>query len=557
MYLRTCVQPSGNFCFGIHKPCFHVKNLRKTDFPALLGELDDGILVDNTRNFPDTDVEEAEADTIFEIPNAFPFRGTTYIAKSWADAKAADPKSITLPEQHSVSFSSLLKNWLGNNHSDDSMDQAFKNLPDSILFALASSSTDPKDLICMAEMCCKFIHDSKTGRPIGIKYKKDGRGGIRADIKNYPLFESLANNICLPEDYREVMVLRPGAQGGSEITGEWLDKDKNHVFEYLRRNSYIPWGHFAANMANDAVRYQIKDLSLGDMKGMRHLYYQRTYVRMAEQVGLQVPAQRRTLSSTDLEDLRKQIVDVFRDIKDKEEIQFNSTLWGWNFGFDFAHSGYRLHASHQQIHQQYALIPSTIPAVESMVQDKNNVMPTFGCGDLVAEFTAEYKQQTGHGFFDDYIQAINNNIRVDGDRKKEDSLVVYEDRHIMLFVPKAQTSQWELQLMVLGHTGNVLEADTKVRDSLDKGILTAMRTLTHMGAKMISVIEYPKRFDSADSDQRLLYAFLPKMPESPGAFSEAQLRWINGHYPEDFAIACRSALQKLEKRARKRNRCGD
>jgi hypothetical protein len=28
-----------------------------------------------------------------------------------------------------------------------------------------------------------------------------------------------------------------------------------------------------------------------------------------------------------------------------------------------------------------------------------------------------------------------------------------------------------------------------------------------------------------------------------GAFSEAQLRYINGHYPEDFAIACRQELE--------------
>jgi len=43
----------------------------------------------------------------------------------------------------------------------------------------------------------------------------------------------------------------------------------------------------------------------------------------------------------------------------------------------------------------------------------------------------------------------------------------------------------------------------------------------------------------------LLYAFLPRLPESPGAFSEAQLRWINGHYPEDFAAACRRRLPKV------------
>ena len=60
---------------------------------------------------------------------------------------------------------------------------------------------------------------------------------------------------------------------------------------------------------------------------------------------------------------------------------------------------------------------------------------------------------------------------------------------------------------------------------------------------MVTVIEYAKRFDEEDSDQRLLYAFLPRLPESPGAFSEAQMRWICGHYPEDFAIACRRQLQ--------------
>jgi len=37
-----------------------------------------------------------------------------------------------------------------------------------------------------------------------------------------------------------------------------------------------------------------------------------------------------------------------------------------------------------------------------------------------------------------------------------------------------------------------------------------------------------------------------KLPESPGAFTEAQLRWINGHYPEDFAAACRSRLSDIE-----------
>ena len=45
--------------------------------------------------------------------------------------------------------------------------------------------------------------------------------------------------------------------------------------------------------------------------------------------------------------------------------------------------------------------------------------------------------------------------------------------------------------------------------------------------------------------QPLIYALLPKLPFSMGAFSEAQLRYINGHYPEDFAATCRFALGKL------------
>jgi len=125
------------------------------------------------------------------------------------------------------------------------------------------------------------------------------------------------------------------------------------------------------------------------------------------------------------------------------------------------------------------------------------------------------------------------------------SLVVYEDERVMVFVPKAQTSQWELQLMTLAPVGNVLEADSRTRNSLDRAILITMKILTALGARMVTVIEYAKRFDNEDDDQRLLYAFLPRLPESPGAFSEAQMRWINGHYPEDFALACRRRLPEV------------
>ncbi|MBR9981686.1 MAG: hypothetical protein KFF50_11725 [Desulfatitalea sp.] len=77
---------------------------------------------------------------------------------------------------------------------------------------------------------------------------------------------------------------------------------------------------------------------------------------------------------------------------------------------------------------------------------------------------------------------------------------------------------------------------------MDKALLTAMQVLAAMGATMIMMIEYSKRFNAGQSDQYLVYTFLPRLPESPGAFSEAKLRWINGHYPEDFAHACRRHL---------------
>ncbi|MFO7749161.1 MAG: hypothetical protein R6V54_03620 [Desulfobacteraceae bacterium] len=169
-------------------------------------------------------------------------------------------------------------------------------------------------------------------------------------------------------------------------------------------------------------------------------------------------------------------------------------------------------------------------------------MPSFACGDMVAEFVEAYQKDTGKGFFDNYLAAIRSNQRVDREKASPSDLVVHEDDNIILFVPKAQTSQWELQMMPLRPCGNILEADDPMRNSLDRGILTALQTLEAMGAKMVTSIEFSKRFDSKNRDQRLLYSFLPKIPYSPGAFSEAQQRWINGHYPEDFAIACRSRL---------------
>ena len=91
--------------------------------------------------------------------------------------------------------------------------------------------------------------------------------------------------------------------------------------------------------------------------------------------------------------------------------------------------------------------------------------------------------------------------------------------------------------------GNIVETDSAARESLDTGILIAQKVLAALGARMVTSIEYPKRLGKEnDCSQPLLYAFLPRLPESPGAFSEAQLRFINGHYPEDFAAVCRRHL---------------
>jgi len=337
------------------------------------------------------------------------------------------------------------------------------------------------------------------------------------------------------------MILKPGVQGENKIVGEVNRPDTgSHVFEYLRSNSYIPWGHYAANMAHDSVRYRIKDLSIADMKGMRHLYYQRTFARLACELALEFPFTSGALTTNELEKTRLTILDKLA-LNPETRLKFNATLWGWNFGFDYSPSKYRLHASHQQIHQQFAMIPADVP-VSTGGTDCGRALPSYACGDLVSKFIREYRRETGADFFNAYTRAIFTNCRMDGNDSGESSLIVYRDKNIILFVPKAQTSQWELQLMPLAPVGNIIEADTSVRNSLDTGLLTAIKALSALGAQMVTVIEYAKRFDDNENIQRLLYSFLPRLPQSPGAFSEAQLRWINGHYPEDFAAACRAGL---------------
>ncbi len=517
--LPGCVTAEGCFTVSCHRPDYTVRNQRVGSYPARLGELADGSGVENQGNFPDGQITVREGEPVYEIANPLPFRGATFISQSWAEARAARPESIRLPKPPEVSCHRSLN---------------FNRLPQPLLLSLAISSTDPADLIRLAEMSCDFSCDQQ-GRVTGLRYEEH-QGSPRPLLKNHDLFECVVNNPHLPDDYKRVMVLRPGVQGNSEIVGEYGGPGQaTHVFEYLRRNSYIPWGHYAANLADDAVRYAVADLTPADMTGLRHLYYQRTYLRLAEMQGIDPGPQHKCLAAEELEELRLAILARLAD-RPPGDLPLNGILWGWNFGFDFSGSGYRLHASHQQIHQQYALLPPTVSS------PTGPALPSFAGGDLVAQWGREFRQATGRGFFAAYLEAIRRNTRPDGRADREASLIVHEDEQVIIFVPKAQVSQWELQIICKGGVGNILEADLACRQSLDQALLLAQRILAGLGAKMVTSIEYSKRIDNPDRDQRLLYALLPKLPYSMGAFSEAQLRWVCSHFPEDFAIACRAQL---------------
>jgi hypothetical protein len=544
--LRTCVSPEGRFVFGTHKPCFNIANVREKDIVTVIGKLSDNTEVINNINFPVNDVKEDNADIIYEIPNPFPFRGTTYINSKWADNNSEQPENIKIEESKPFSFQKSMKAWLKKTALlPEQLRELYNVLPRPVIIAIAESSTDPDDLIELAKTICTFVFDCNSKLPKGLLFKKNEKGQIFPDIKDHILYEIIANNQCLPDVYKNAMVLVPGIQGASEITGDrHINSQKSHVFEYLRRNSYIPWGHFAANMANNSVRYSAEKLLLSDMEGMRHLYYQRTYMRLAEQLDIPISqsgsSRRKTFSDIDLEALRLKIIEK---LSVNNKLKFNRSLWGWNYGFGYSHSDYNLHASHQQIHQQYAMIPKNVLNREEGANEIS--IPAYSSGDLVEEFVLSYREKTGKSFFENYLSAINSNTRTDGNLSKDTSLIVFEDENIILFVPKAQTSQFELQLMPKRQCGNVLEADSQMRKSIDRAILISIQTLESLGAKMVTSIEFSKRFDlDKDNDQNIIYSFLPKLPMSPGAFSEAQLRWINGHYPEDFALACRGVIQQ-------------
>ncbi|MEX1299009.1 MAG: hypothetical protein AB1Z81_08375 [Desulfotignum sp.] len=531
--MRTCVGPDGRFRVGRHRPDFTVVNLRPTDFIARLGQLPDGTPVWNRVNFPETDVREPAADMIYEIPNPLPFRGTTFINSAWADPKAGHPEKIRIPAPSPCSLFDGLEAFQPNMAKNDKI-RLLTALPHPLKLALAQVSSDPEELCALAGHAGALLFEPGSDAPWGMGFKTDRQGTPVPDIRFPDLFDILVNNPHLPDAYKTAMVLRPGIQGISEIVGEYTG-GHTHVFEYLRRNSYIPWGHFASNMAHDRIRYRVRELTVEDIRGLRHLYYQRVYCRVAVQLQIPLPKHRTMLSVPDLETLRQTIIMTLEN-GSGSELQFNGALWGWNFGFGSAASGHRLHASHQMIHQQNALIP------RQMEDDKGVSMPCFACGDLVSEFIRIFETTHDRPFFDAYIDAMINNCRTDGNASEDASLIIHEDDHVRMFVPKAQVSEWELQIMTCSRVPHVLAADTAVRDSLDQAILKAVQVLEKLGAQMVTGFELSARFDASPADQHLIYSFIPRLPYAPPTFSEAQLRWITGVFPEDLARACRDNL---------------
>ncbi|WP_321494070.1 hypothetical protein [uncultured Desulfobacter sp.] len=537
---RTCVSPRGRFVVGIHEPEFVVDNFRQNTSKDVLGRLPNGDAVENQANFPGGQVRADTADRIYEIANAFPFRGSTFINSAWADRKAQRPDTIALAPRPDCSLTACLKQWHKESDlSRGSVVQILEVLPRPLKLALAQASTDPWELSALAGLACDFVYDNgKDEPPTGVAYTKNDVGRTFPVVHDHDLYDVLGNNPALPDAYKEVMVLKPGIQGNSPIVGESLDD--THVYEYMRANSYIPWGHYADNMANDRIRYRANDLTPSDMEGIRHLYYQRIYTRAARMLNVPLPAIGRSLSSSELETLRREIINspALRNPSpwDSESPFFTGSLWGWNFGFGFAQSGHRLHASHQMVHQQNAMVPESVP------DSDGNPYSCFACGDLVADFIQDYKAAHGIGFFDAFIKAIKNNRRTDMNPNGPRDLVVWENDEVILFAPKAQVSEWELMLMTKAPCPHVLCADTAIRKSLDTGIRIAIQTLETLGVQMVTSVEFSGRFNSLVTSQHLVYSFVPRLPYAPGTFSEAQMRFIAGCYPEDFAFACRNAL---------------
>ena len=536
----TCVAPDGSFCYALHLPSFYVKNLRSNTLMMPIGLLDEGgVEVDNSVNFPSGDLEIKGAEGVYEIPNPFSFWGATYILRSQADKLAAAPHGFRFRHEDRKAETPILLDALlkGRLKDENGGCYSLTDLPRTLLLALAQTSRDPEILKAIASLSCG-IELGPDERPVGLRYIKDASGRVRPVIRDDDMFDVVINNPALPDSYKQAMALIPGVQGPNPIVGEYGPEGDTHVWEYMRANSYIPWGHYASNMAHDSIRYSVSRLEHKDLTGLRTLYYQRIYVQLAISLGLALPGDGIHFSGEDLEGLRSMVAAAIEErVRSGDDIPFNATLWGWNYGFDFSPSGYRLHASHQQIHQQFALIPKKADSAGG-----GGKLPTYAIGDQVARFAANYRRRHGVPFFDAYIKAIYSNKRPDSRDDLPESLVIHEDENVIVHAPKAQRSQGEVQIMARSTVGNIVEAGEGVRRSLDAAIYLVMKGFHSLGAEMVTCYEVSKRFDNPDTDQRLFYCFLPRHPQSPGAFSEHQGRWVTGHYPEDFVVAFKNAI---------------
>ncbi|MEJ2641114.1 MAG: hypothetical protein P8010_16215 [Desulfosarcinaceae bacterium] len=163
MMRQTGVRPDGSFAWGLHAPRYRVRNMRRADHVTSLGATEEGALVDNQANFPQADVDVAKADGVFEIPNALPFRGVTYIGQRWADARARSPEEICLPPRENCDFLAQMK-AKGVNLAPAALIAA---LPQPLKLALATTSTAPEDLVALAHDCARPPRrpDPRPGHP--------------------------------------------------------------------------------------------------------------------------------------------------------------------------------------------------------------------------------------------------------------------------------------------------------------------------------------------------------------------------------------------------------
>ena len=532
---------TATFPIGLHEPKYSVVNVRSGKAIKRLGSTLQGEEVLNHANFPDSPILEiAHGEPVYEIKNPFPFWGTTYILKRRADEFKRNPLSFSFKKvpasEKAQSNDGIFEAMARGQLTLDGRRCSIKDLPRHVLLSLAANSKSPLVLREIARISCEMETD-ETGHPVGLRYEHGTSGGLRPIIHDKPLFETVANNPHLPDEFKRVMVLNPGAQGENPIVGEYKTRN-THVWEYLRKNSYIPWGHYASNMAHDQVRYNIKDLTLEDMEGLRFLYYQRIYLELYRTLSGEVPKVSYSTDQEALEELRKEVFGLLEaELKGGNIPFFTGNLWGWNYGYGYASSGYRLHASHQQIHNQYALVPHRT----------TNGVPTYIVGDLVWDHIEKFQGETGREFFPCYISTIRDSAsRMDQSQEGPCGLLIFEDENVMAYCPLAQRSQGEVHLMAKRGVGNVLEADISMRKSLDSGILKVMRALDGLGAEMITIFEISKRYHRLDSKQHLFYCFLPRHENSPGSMSEAQGRHITGHYPEDFAWALKEILEGIK-----------